>query len=416
MASVHRIQREGRKSSPYWYARFGGADGRQYCKSTKKTKKADALAAALEFERLARGHTTEAHYRRVASELYERASGKPLNFHSCGQWLGQWLQNTEASVSPGTYEKYRGTITDFRSFLGQRDAAPLASMTPEDVVAYRDELQNRGLAASTINLAIHKTVGAAFEAAKRQGYLTLNPCAAVKGVKDSVVESKARRQPFTEQELESLLATTRETDWEGAILCGASTGLRLGDVANLTWQQVDLQKRLLRVTARKTGEELLIPLHPAFEKWLKKQTRGIGKAPVFGGLYGRKPGGCNGLSANFKRLMDAAGVVGAKIRRGMSAAEKKKKGLGNKARTGRPTSTLSFHSLRHTATSMLANAGVEADKRMAITGHKDSGVHSIYTHHRLDQLRQAVELIPLGLERPLPKAAGKKLKQGTKRT
>ena len=205
MASVHRIFRSGGKSSKFYYARFSGADGTEYCKSTKKTKRAEALAVAMEFERLARGDTIEAHYRKVAAGLYERAAGKPLNFHTVGQWLEDWLQNTKPTVKPRTFERYKGTITDFTDFLGDRKTAPLTSITPEDMISYREELGSRGLASTTINMNVRKALGAPFEAARKLGYISVNPCAAVKAVRDKVPKPNARRKPFTAEQIEAIL-------------------------------------------------------------------------------------------------------------------------------------------------------------------------------------------------------------------
>ncbi|MBU3665543.1 MAG: hypothetical protein FGM15_06660 [Chthoniobacterales bacterium] len=407
MASVHKVHRTEGKSSPFWYAAFRSADGTAFFKSTKKKNRAEALAVAMEFERMARGHSTEAHYRRVAAELYERTTGEPLNFHTAGGWLGEWLANTKATVKGGTFEKYRGTIDDFREFLGKRDGAPLASITPKEILRYRDTLQQRGLAASTINLAIRKTLGAPFEAARKLGYVTVNPCAAIKPVRDTVPKSTARRQPFTHEQLEALLDATKGTDWHGAILCGLTTALRLGDIAALTWGQIDMPARVLRTAATKTEAEQTTPLHPAFIAWLKNQTRGIGKAPIFPHLHGRKTGGCRGLSQIFRKIMERAGVMGVVIRHG--AGDEVKDTAENKARTGRTVSTLSFHSLRHTATSLLANAGVAADTRKALTGHADDRVHEGYTHYELETLRAAVESIPVpGAPAPSPKGKAKR--------
>jgi integrase len=412
MASVHKIQRSEGNSSKFFYARFRGSDGTDYCKSTKKTKRAEALVVAMEFERMARGHTTESHYRRVASELFERTAGRPLNFHSAGEWLDEWLRNTKPTVQPRTYERYEGTIKDFREFLGDRTSAPLAAITPEEVISYRDTLIARGLASSTVNLAVRKTLGAPFEAARRLGYITVNPCAAVKSVKDSVPKSKARRQPFTAQQIEALLDTSRDerwkdTGWEGAILCGMTTALRLGDIVDMRWGRIDLDTKTLTTPTKKTGDELTIPLHPSFTAWLGKQTRGIGNAPVFSKLQGKKIGGANGLSRKFKKLMEDAGVFGEIIRRGGTNDQRKK----NHTSAGRTVSTLSFHSLRHTATSLMANAGVAADTRKAITGHRDDRVHENYTHHQIEKLREAVGLIAVpGAAEETP-AAGENTRQ-----
>jgi integrase len=61
---------------------------------------------------------------------------------------------------------------------------------------------------------------------------------------------------------------------------------------------------------------------------------------------------------------------------------------------GRSVSALSFHSLRHSFSSILANAGVSEERRMALVGHSTRDMHAKYTHHQLAQLRDAVSLLP----------------------
>jgi integrase len=56
--------------------------------------------------------------------------------------------------------------------------------------------------------------------------------------------------------------------------------------------------------------------------------------------------------------------------------------------------TRSFHSLRHTFASVLADAGVDEETRMALTGQKDSTVHAAYTHHGDDKLKAAIKHLP----------------------
>jgi integrase len=54
----------------------------------------------------------------------------------------------------------------------------------------------------------------------------------------------------------------------------------------------------------------------------------------------------------------------------------------------------SFHSLRHSLTSTLANADVSEEIRRRITGHESAAVHSGYTHHERETLARAVEKMP----------------------
>ena len=55
---------------------------------------------------------------------------------------------------------------------------------------------------------------------------------------------------------------------------------------------------------------------------------------------------------------------------------------------------LSFHSLRHTYVSQLANAGIAPDVRQLLSGHTDDKSHAVYTHTKLDTLRKAIETLP----------------------
>ena len=53
----------------------------------------------------------------------------------------------------------------------------------------------------------------------------------------------------------------------------------------------------------------------------------------------------------------------------------------------------SFHSLRHTFASWLADADVHADVRQKLTGHQSAGVHGRYSHHD-EALDRAVAQLP----------------------
>jgi integrase len=55
---------------------------------------------------------------------------------------------------------------------------------------------------------------------------------------------------------------------------------------------------------------------------------------------------------------------------------------------------LSFHSLRHSFNSALANAGVSQETRMMMTGHASAGVNGDYTHLELPKLKAAVDKLP----------------------
>jgi site-specific recombinase XerD len=53
-----------------------------------------------------------------------------------------------------------------------------------------------------------------------------------------------------------------------------------------------------------------------------------------------------------------------------------------------------FHGLRHSFISQLANAGVAQEIRQKLAGYTSAEVHGTYTHHEIETLRAAVEKLP----------------------
>jgi Phage integrase family. len=82
----------------------------------------------------------------------------------------------------------------------------------------------------------------------------------------------------------------------------------------------------------------------------------------------------------FKRIMERAKIKGRLLREANGA--------------GRSQSSLSFHSLRHSFNSAMANAGVLSEVRQKLTGHSSAKMNAQYTHHELEELRAAVSVIP----------------------
>jgi len=86
------------------------------------------------------------------------------------------------------------------------------------------------------------------------------------------------------------------------------------------------------------------------------------------------------LSKYFRHLMERARI--------------KQRVIRERQTNGRSVNALSFHSLRHSFSSLLANAGVREELRMALVGHAGRDVHAQYTHHELSAFRDAVALLP----------------------
>jgi integrase len=219
-----------------------------------------------------------------------------------------------------------------------------------------------------------KILRTAFNAARRQGLIHANP---VEAVEIPTGESK-KREAFTIEEVQNILAATKSPEWKTAILLGFYAGLRLGDAVSLDWSNIDLSKSLLRYRATKTKRMEEVPLHPVLEKHLKSLNR-TAKTKLCSKLHGEKIPGRSGLSRQFLEIVDAAGIDK------MSQVKARLKGRRFTGKT--------FHSLRHGFISALANAGVAPELRQKLSGHSDADVHQQYTHLELETLRTAINSI-----------------------
>ena len=137
---------------------------------------------------------------------------------------------------------------------------------------------------------------------------------------------------------------------------------------------MDLAGETLTYQQAKTGAKATIPIHPDLLARLSKLA-GTDKPEVFiiPTLAGQR-----GLSETFKKIMRKAGLDLQTV-----------KGAGNQMFSRR-----TFHALRHSFTSALANQNVSQELRMKLTGHKTEGEHRKYRHHELDNLRAAIKKLP----------------------
>ena len=377
MASLTRKDR-----SPYWFACYTKADGTRTKISTKQTDKRKALTLALQWETIAQkaanGRLTEAQARKVISEIVEQTTGEPLKFYTAADWFREWLAGKEQTKAVGTHERYRHVLDEFKEHLGRKADLNLAQLSVTDLRSFRDAMRKTGRAPKTCNLAV-KTISAALNAARRQGFIPQNPAEAIESLKHTA-ESK---HPFTEEQVGSLVSAALG-DWRGAILFAYFTGARLQDVANMRWDAIDLEHKAVRFVPQKTrhtGKEVVIPIHPQLEESLLATAGNDNpRAFLFPTLAAKKPGGAHGLSRTFAKIMTTAGITVGEAR--------------PRKDEGRAVSRLSFHSLRHSFNSAMANRGVSQEVRMKLTGHATADMNKIYTKHEIEPLRAAVAAIP----------------------
>lgn len=402
MASIHKQPGRG-----YWFASYRDAAGKQHFVSTRiehgpsgkdakdravkaATNRRLALEMGTRLEEAERGNATEAHWRKLLGDISERINERRLEFKVVETFLDDWLARAQKTKSGGTYERYSGIVKNFKKSLGSKVKATMADVTVPDVQRFIEWRLEDGRNPSTVRTDC-KILNAPFALAVRQGLMLVNPVAAAE-IPDGEKETRA---PFSTEQVRDLLKATEALaledekepelwrEWKTCIMLGFFTGLRLGDVVNLTLGQVDLEKHLLKVRPQKTSRkkrDLIIPLHPQLEAHVLDLPVADGSKPLCPKLAHRKVSGKYGLSIQFHAIL--------------AKAEIQQETIKARGDAGHEFNRYTFHSLRHSYVSELANAGIAPDLRQLLSGHADEKSHAIYTHTKLATLRKAIETLP----------------------
>lgn len=129
-----------------------------------------------------------------------------------------------------------------------------------------------------------------------------------------------------------------------------------------------------------------MPIVSGWEGDLRKRLKGLGAGDRLFPVAHRRytvDKGRGKVSASFRRLLARLGLV-----QSVKMAQK------STVKGRRRVNEVSFHSFRHTATSMLKNAGVSDSVTRDIVGHESQAVSENYTHIDESTKRAAMEKLP----------------------
>ncbi|GAA5119554.1 tyrosine-type recombinase/integrase [Luteolibacter yonseiensis] len=390
MATV--FQMPGR---PFWFYQITGADGtrqpRISTKTTNKTKakKMAADAEAKERERALKGNTKGKFFARIVENAARLAEDGKLSADKAEEMIRElrqlanpefketrlaeywrdWIAHRARHLSPSTIANSRDA---FKKWAAVAPAMMQLPVTAVEIKHVRDgvaamQTGDSAIATSTASNYVAE-LRELLDNAIEERLMNHNP-ARSKSIrrtrKFTATKNKEKVGPFTPDEVRNLLEFASD-EWKGMILFGYFSGLRMMDIARLN--EINLDGEDLVQTSGKTETQTRTPLHMQLRGWLQGR-----KGDFFPNI--RVMANSN-VSTAFSNLMKKAGVPREATLPGGDRVKR------------------SFHSLRHTFTSVLANAGIPAEVRMKLTGQKDSDVHSSYTHHDHATLKNAVIQIP----------------------
>ena len=384
-------------NSRYWIARFYDRNGKRRNRSTKTQNRKEAIKLAEAYEDAAKRKKTAMQSRRVISALHKEITGEGLPVSTVKDFFSRWLETKTRETKPATIKFYSKESQKFLSFLGNRADEDIAEVTREDILAYR-ESQAKALSPKTVNHGV-KFLRMVFKSAREDASVSDNPAEFVKVIK-AVGERKSRR-PFTIAELRAVLGVA-DDEWKSMILFGLYSGQRLGDVARLTWANLDLQAGELRLVTSKTGKTIIQPLSGPLKGHVESLTVSDDpNQPIHPRAYDtlKRQGKAGGLSNGFASLLVQAGLRKKQLHR---------KTHGEGRGVGSSSAGLSFHCLRHTAVSMLKQAGIPAATVMELVGHDSVEMSQHYTHIGHESLKQAAEAFPVLMAKVPDSLGGKR--------
>lgn len=346
---------------------------------------------------------------RIFSDVFRVVTGREFGAGSLRAFAETWLTGLTTELAPQSFVRYKQVANAFIAFIGSTADRDLIRFGPRDdvlVMQFRDALAAR-LSPASVNTSL-KIVKQMFKAAS-QRFKIESPAHLIAGVRNPRAQSQNRRA-FTLPEIGRILRAARGSEWEGIILAGLYTGQRLSDIATLRWENVDLVRLDLAITTRKTNRRVLIPLAaPLADYLLGLPTNDDPKGFVFtkaaGHIARSKAEHTGALSNQFHDILAGAGLVQRR------SHGKAKDGTGRSSR--RRVNDISFHSFRHTATSLLKNAGIPQAVVMDIIGHESQAISQIYTHAGEPEKRLAIAALPSVAK--LLRAAGANEPKGSKR-
>ena len=145
-----------------------------------------------------------------------------------------------------------------------------------------------------------------------------------------------------------------------------------------------MQNHVIYFEQQKTGKKVQIPMTEDLDEHLQFLSEFIDGPYVCPELAERGSGGAYGLSESFNRIVKRAEIDSKRV-----------KGKGKIF-----FNRLTFHSLRHSFNTTMAEGGVAQEIRMRLTGHSSIQTNTRYTHTGMKSLEDAVSVLPSLLNKP----------------
>ncbi len=234
----------------------------------------------------------------------------------------------------------------------------LQEINPLIIEKYRTKRLSDGVSKSTVNRET-TILTKMFNLAIDWNHANVNPVQKVKffSEKDTGIE-----RILTQEEETKLMADSPQ-HLRSILAFALNTGMRRGEIFNLKWEHVDLNRKTIRVVNTKSSRNRTIPIN----------------ATLFNILFDSREGN---RESEYVFLNPRTGKPYTEVKNSFKNACKKAE-----------IKDLRFHDLRHTFASRLIELGVDLITVRDLLGHASVKVTQRYVHSGQDQKRKAVEIL-----------------------
>ncbi len=315
-------------------------DGKRKWKSTGQIHKSDALRELIHFE---------THLKTYRSKITLKQFTEDLFVHA------------QTSYAPKTVEMYSAALNRLQSILGDKH---LSSISPRDADLYR-ATRSKEVSPVSVNIEL-RTLRASFSLAQRWKLISENPFKRI-----SLLRIPEQRPVYIRKEDFGKLLSAIEDPWFRELVTFAVlTGLRRGEILNLTWKDVDLERKLIHIQSgegfiTKAGKRRSVPMNERVRNFLSEKPHASLEETVF--TFGGNR------------------IRGDHVTKKLKASVRKA-GLDEK---------IHFHSLRHTFATWLVQGSVNIFEVQKLLGHSNVSTTQVYSHLASSELQGAVDRLEL---------------------
>lgn len=318
------------------------------------------------------GATRQEAQERLREAIAANDGGLRPSRETIASYLTAWLDGARLTTRRRTYQSYAQMVRDH--IVPHLGRTRLDRLQPQQVRQLYARLVEQGLSAKTVR-NIHTCLHVALEQAVSDRVLASNPAHAVQPPR----VPRAEMEHLTEDQTRRVLDAAAGDPYEALWVLAITTGMREGELAGLRWQAVDLDRARLQVVAEVEGRTRAEARIAEVKTRRSRRQVELGTAAVSALHRHREHQVAAGiLPTGFVfTCPDGRHLMGYQIYDRWTRL---------RARAGVPD--IPFHSLRHTAATLLLIQGVHPKVVSEMLGHANVSItldrysHVVPTLHR----------------------------------